>query len=131
MKPERFTFPSGLSISRIVTGLWQIADMEKSGKKLDIVQAAASLKAYAEAGYNTFDMADHYGSAEEIAGKLLTDSPHVDATIMTKWCPEPGPMTRDIVHQGVQERLDRLRSKHIDLLQFHWWSYDHPGYIDA
>lgn len=40
-------------------------------------------------------------------------------------------MTSDVVRTGVQERLDRLGVAQIDLLQFHWWQYEHPGYLDA
>ena len=58
----------GLRISRVVTGLWQIADMERDDKSVDLDAAAQSMKAYTDAGLTTFDMADHYGSSEEIAG---------------------------------------------------------------
>ena len=40
-------------------------------------------------------------------------------------------MTRDIVRRGVQERLDRLGVSSVDLLQFHWWSFEHPAWLDA
>jgi aryl-alcohol dehydrogenase-like predicted oxidoreductase/enamine deaminase RidA (YjgF/YER057c/UK114 family) len=53
------------------------------------------------------------------------------ATAFTKWCPLPGPMTPEIVHEGVQQRLERLGVRRVDLLQFHWWQYRHPGYLDA
>ena len=57
-----------LTISRVITGLWQIADMERSGNKLELTNLAKAMLPYAEAGLTTFDMADHYGSAEDIAG---------------------------------------------------------------
>ena len=40
-------------------------------------------------------------------------------------------MTPDIVRAGVQERLDRLGVDSIDLLQFHWWTFEHPAWLDA
>ena len=40
-------------------------------------------------------------------------------------------MTRDVVRRGVQERLDRLGVACVDLLQFHWWSFEHPAWLDA
>ena len=77
-------------------------------------------------------MADHYGSAELIAGRLLARySAERRPLAFTKWCPPPGPMTADVVRAGVQERLDRLGVKAIDLLQFHWWSFEHPAWLDA
>ena len=40
-------------------------------------------------------------------------------------------MTREVVRAGVQERLDRLGVSKVDLLQFHWWSFEHPAWLDA
>ncbi len=41
MKPDRKDLAPGLSISRILTGLWQVADQEKDGVTLDPVAGAA------------------------------------------------------------------------------------------
>lgn len=68
MSIEKYKLAPGLEISRAVTGLWQIADMEKNGNTLDPIATSAFMAPYADAGLNTFDMADHYGSAELIAG---------------------------------------------------------------
>ncbi|KAF4531037.1 hypothetical protein B566_EDAN019042 [Ephemera danica] len=35
------------------------------------------------------------------------------------------------VRAGVQRSRERLGVACIDLLQFHWWQYTHPGYLDA
>ena len=40
-------------------------------------------------------------------------------------------MTPAIVRAGVQERLDRLGVERVDLLQLHWWSFEHPAWLDA
>ena len=130
-KPARTLLAPGLEISRMVTGLWQVADMERAGTLLDPVRGAEAMAAYVAAGFDTFDMADHYGSAEVITGELLSGARPVAARAFTKWCPPPGPMTAATVRAGVQRSLDRLRVPCIDLLQFHWWTFDHPGYIDA
>ncbi|TRL42675.1 aldo/keto reductase [Rhizobium straminoryzae] len=132
-RPERTLLAPGLEISRLVCGLWQVADIEKDGTTIDPEQGADALEAYTRAGFDTFDMADHYGSAEIITGHLLkrfaagSGKPRA----FTKWCPEPGPMTRDIVRRGVEERLQRLGVDKIDLLQFHWWTFEHPAWLDA
>ena len=34
-RPERRELAAGLEISRVVTGLWQVADMERDGGPLD------------------------------------------------------------------------------------------------
>ena len=131
VRPPRTLLAPGLEISRLVTGLWQVADMERSGTLLDPVRGAAQLAAYAAQGFDTFDMADHYGSAEVITGTLLASHAQPGVRAFTKWCPPPGAMNAAVVRAGVQRSLDRLQTPCIDLLQFHWWTFDHPGYIDA
>jgi aryl-alcohol dehydrogenase-like predicted oxidoreductase/enamine deaminase RidA (YjgF/YER057c/UK114 family) len=131
VRPERTLLAPGLEIARIVTGLWQVADMERGGQLLDPYKAAADMAEYADAGLDTFDMADHYGSAEEITGMLIAARTHPQVRAFTKWCPPPGPMTAEVVRAGVQRSLKRLKTDCIDLLQFHWWSFDHSAYIDA
>ena len=131
-RPPRTTLPGGTDISRLVVGLWQVADIEKSGTALDPERAADDLAGYAGAGFDSFDMADHYGSAEIITAALLRRYPAGgQPTAFTKWCPPPGPMTAAIVRAGVQDRLLRLGVDRVDLLQFHWWTYQHPAWLDA
>lgn len=131
-RPDRIRLTPDLEISRLVCGLWQVADIEKNGETIDPQTGADALAAYAKAGFDTFDMADHYGSAEIITGRLLARFEGADRPrAFTKWCPEPGPMTREIVRRGVEERLERLNVSKIDLLQFHWWTFEHPAWLDA
>jgi aryl-alcohol dehydrogenase-like predicted oxidoreductase/enamine deaminase RidA (YjgF/YER057c/UK114 family) len=126
---ETIRFADDLEMSRILTGLWQVADQERHGP-LDLATAAQDLAAYAAAGFSTFDMADHYGSAELIAGRVLA-SARPRPLAFTKWCPEPGPMTAEIVRAGVDERRRRLGVATVDLLQLHWWTFEHPAWLDA
>lgn len=133
-RPERALLAPGLEIARVATGLWQVADQERGGTLLDPVVAAGHLAQYAAAGFDTFDMADHYGSAEVITGELLNSAagrsmPAIRA--FTKWCPPPGPMTPEGVRAGVMRSLERMRTSRIDLLQFHWWTFEHPQWLDA
>ncbi|MEE2774295.1 MAG: aldo/keto reductase [Pseudomonadota bacterium] len=122
-----------LRISRILTGLWQVADIERRSGSIDRELGADQLQHYVNSGYNTFDMADHYGSSETIVGTLLKRREKLDyqPIICTKWCPKPGPMTRKVVRAGIEERLLRLGTSCIDLLQFHWWNFQHPAWLDA
>ncbi|WP_262298224.1 aldo/keto reductase [Microvirga sesbaniae] len=134
LRPDRTMLAPGLEISRVITGLWQVADMERDGHLLDRDTAAAAMADYARGGFDTFDMADHYGSAELITGRFLSlrAATHDQrAAAFTKWCPTPEPMTPDVVRAGIEERLERLGVSCVDLLQFHWWMFEHPGYIDA
>src|SRR6188472_2874615 len=92
MRPavERLALAPDLSISRVLTGLWQIADMEREGRALDPDATARALLPYVEAGITTFDMADHYGSAEIVASRL---GGPLSVQRFTKWVPKPGPLT--------------------------------------
>jgi aryl-alcohol dehydrogenase-like predicted oxidoreductase/enamine deaminase RidA (YjgF/YER057c/UK114 family) len=130
---ERIDLGGNLNLARLVCGLWQVADLEKDGTQIDPDRAADALEAYAKSGFDTFDMADHYGSAELIAGRLLSryGGGERRPIALTKWCPEPGSMTADVVRKGVGERLDRLGVEKVDLLQLHWWTFDHPAWLDA
>ena len=130
MTIERFALGTSLEPARALVGLWQVADLERSGP-LDLDAAAATLADYAAAGFDTFDMADHYGSAELIAGRVIANASATRPLAFTKWCPEPGPMTAQIVRAGVQDRLDRLGVEAVDLLQLHWWTFEHPAWLDA
>ena len=65
------------NIPKVIIGLWQIADMERSGNKLDVNETAKAMLNYYENGFTTFDMADHYGSSEEIAGYVKIGRAHV------------------------------------------------------
>lgn len=128
----RTRLAEGLEIPRILCGLWQVADIERSGTAIPPGRGADALQQYVEAGFTAFDMADHYGSAELLTGALLQRFPEGQRPrAFTKWCPEPGPMTAEVVRAGVRERLTRLGVKKIDLLQFHWWTFEHPAWLDA
>ncbi len=131
---QRITIGSELAISRVVTGLWQVADLERHGTRLDPLQSARELAQYAAEGFDSFDMADHYGSAEEITGglsELLKAGQAPDFRAFTKWCPEPDVMTYETARAAVDQARQRMKVDRIDLMQFHWWMYEHPAYIDA
>ncbi|PJF08500.1 aldo/keto reductase [Pseudorhodobacter sp. MZDSW-24AT] len=132
--PPSTPLGQSVKIRRMITGLWQMADQERDGRALDLDAAAESLARYARAGFDTFDMADHYGSAECVAGmvhKAMRDAGETPPTILTKWCPPPGPMDAGTVRAGVERALDRLGLDCIDVMQFHWWRYEDQSYIDA
>lgn len=120
----------GLTISRVLTGLWQIADLERNGKNLDPVLTAKFMQPYIDAGLTTFDMADHYGSAEVIAGVFNKDRKQ-KAQMLTKWVPEPGKVSKETVRVNVEKALKRLQTDELDLLQYHAWSYPDPAWLDT
>jgi aryl-alcohol dehydrogenase-like predicted oxidoreductase/enamine deaminase RidA (YjgF/YER057c/UK114 family) len=119
-----------LQISKILTGLWQIADMERDGQELDLDATASAMQPYLDAGLTTFDMADHYGSAEIITGRFRAKVAGGRVQLLTKWVPEPGKNSREQVRTAVQRSLDRLQMQQIDLLQYHAWNYADARWLD-
>jgi aryl-alcohol dehydrogenase-like predicted oxidoreductase/enamine deaminase RidA (YjgF/YER057c/UK114 family) len=127
---DRIELAPGFEIARVLTGMWQVADMEREGATLDPDSGAREMERYARAGFTTFDMADHYGSSELIAGRF-NGRGNVPGELLTKWVPEPGPHTRDDVREAVERALHRMSTDVLDVLQFHAWSYADPGWIDC
>lgn len=121
-----------LVVSRVLTGLWQVADLERDGTPLDPDASSKALMPYVDAGLTSFDMADHYGSAEIIAGRLRRRlGSQRPVQLLTKWVPEPGPLTRADVTAAIDRACERLGVERLDLLQFHTWSYADPSWLDA
>ena len=128
---ERRNLAPDLAISRVLTGLWQLADMERNGRQLDIGRAAAAMRPYVEAGFTTFDMADHYGSAELVAGLFRSRAPEHSVQLLTKWVPKPGRVSKAEVRAAVERALTRLGVEAIDLLQYHAWNYADPSWLET
>lgn len=121
-----------LVISRLITGLWQVADSERQGNSLELDSMAKAMSAYANAGLTTFDMADHYGSAEDIAGIFLKRyAKEARLKMLTKWVPTPGAVSKRDVRSAIERSLKRLQVECLDLLQFHTWSYSDPSWLDC
>ena len=121
-----------LTIPRIVIGLWQIADMEKDGNILDPENASGHLNSYADNGFTAFDMADHYGSSEIIAGVFKNKYQLSDKiNLFTKWVPVPGKISKISTREAVERALIRMNQSQIDLMQFHAWHYQDSSWIDA
>ncbi|KAI9365397.1 Aldo/keto reductase [Zopfochytrium polystomum] len=117
--------------NRLLIGMWQLSSPAwGSAPKAEIL---ASLKRHYDAGYRTFDMADHYGNAELIFAEFQRALPIGSSAPLgfTKWCPSPGPMSRSIVEAAMRERISRMKTTSIDLIQFHWWEYSDRRYMDA
>ncbi len=120
-------------ISRIIKGGWQLAG---DHGPIDLEQADRDMTAFVEAGITTFDCADIYTGVEEMIGSFKGRHPGLAARaqIHTKFVPDLGSLERvdaAYVERIVDRSLQRLRTEQLDLVQFHWWDYSVPGYVDA
>ena len=128
-------FTPDLRICRILNGMWQVSGAHG---RIDPTAAVQNMFDYLDAGFTTWDLADHYGPAEDFIGEFrrqLVASRGQEALAgiqaFTKWVPRPGRMTRRVVEDNIARSLRRMDVETLDLLQFHWWEYDDPGYLDA
>jgi aryl-alcohol dehydrogenase-like predicted oxidoreductase/enamine deaminase RidA (YjgF/YER057c/UK114 family) len=128
-KPGTTKLSESLEVSQLIGGLWQIADMEREGSRVNINLAVEAMDAYVKNGITSFDMADHYGSAELIAG-AYGENYGTPAQFLTKWVPAPGGCTRSEVRDAVTLALSRMKTNRLDLLQYHAWNYADPSWID-
>jgi aryl-alcohol dehydrogenase-like predicted oxidoreductase len=124
-----------LTICRILNGMWQVAG---GHGYIDHELAMADMIGYYDAGFTTWDLADIYGPAEDFIGefkrRLLTHKGKEELDriqALTKWVPQPGRITRSIVKENIERSLRRMSASSLDLLQFHWWDYNNPYYMDA
>ncbi|EIM84488.1 Aldo/keto reductase [Stereum hirsutum FP-91666 SS1] len=128
--PEWETFQLGPFVApRLWIGLWQLSSTAWGSASASKIRQ--SMARHADQGYTAF--ADHYGSAEILFGQFQESLPPPKKVIGgTKWCvfkaTEP---TRAIVEAGVRERMTRMRTKSVDLLQLHWQNYADTGYLPA
>ncbi len=121
-----------LQISRIMLGMWQVSSVSW-GPYTSTGAIVKAMKQSFDQGFTTFDMADHYGSAELLFKSLNESIPAKEARPIgfTKWVPRPGPMSKEIVSAALQERSTRMGLAVIPCLQFHWWDYSDKRYLDA
>ncbi len=130
-----FQFTSDLRICRLLNGMWQVSGAHGA---IDPEAAIPAMFRYHDAGLTTWDLADHYGPAELFIGEFrrrLTAERGAAALdevqAFTKWVPRPGPMPLSLVREAVERSLQRMDASTLDLLQFHWWDYRDPAYLDA
>jgi len=134
--PQRqLQFTNDLRIQRLLNGLWQVSGAHGA---IDPRQALPSMLALHAAGFTTWDLADHYGPAEDFIGEFRRQLTAArgpaaldEVQAFTKWVPPPARMTRPIVAEAIARSRRRMDTESLDLLQFHWWDYANEQYLAA
>lgn len=126
---ERVELQDGLSLSRIVYGMWRLGDDPDTSAE----HVRAKIEACLEQGITTLDQADIYGDymAEEILGRALTPDLRDRVEIVTK-CDIVAPAgrysdapvkyydtTRKHILASVEHSLRLLKIDQIDLMLIH------------
>jgi len=124
-----------LEICRILNGMWQVAG---GHGYIDHENAVEDMMKYHDAGLISWDLADIYGPAEDLIGEfrrrvleLRGNCELEKVQALTKWVPRPEKIIPSAVSENIKRSLNRMNCGAIDLLQFHWWDYNVPYYMDA
>src|SRR6266545_538684 len=83
-------------ICRILNGMWQVSGAHG---RIEPAAAVQTMLAHHNAGFTTWDLADHYGPAEDFVGQFrrtINETRRAGALgeieAFTKWVPDPGPL---------------------------------------
>ena len=129
----------GYTISPLIVGGWQLS----SGHRQDAVDETAlfaDLERMVRAGWTTFDCADIYTGVEERFGRFQERfapafrADGIELQFHTKYVPDLDDLAaldRSAVERIIDRSLRRLRLERLDLVQFSWWDYAIPGYVEV
>jgi aryl-alcohol dehydrogenase-like predicted oxidoreductase len=129
----RFSLPGGYSISRIIKGGWHLAGGHGA---VDPDQAQRDMAIFVDAGITTFDCADIYTGVELLIGGFRRAySAHAKRVqIHTKFVPDLSDLEsvdRVYVESIIDRSLTRLAQERLDLVQFHWWDFTIPRFVET
>ncbi len=133
---ERFSIAPGFTISRIVKGGWQLSQGHSQDYREDPVEG---MFAFAEKGVTAFDCADIYTGVEELIGAFLAArrqrmGNHKDIQVLTKFVPDYDVLSainKAYVERIIDRSLRRLGVERLDMVQFSWWTYTIPGWVET
>ena len=135
---QRIQLAPGYEISRVIRGGWQLAGGHGAVRSDDPI---ADMIAFADAGITTFDCADIYTGVEELIGRfrlryreLRVQGALDRIRVHTKFVPDLEVLpriTKAYVEGVIDQSLRRLNLECLDLVQFHWWDYDAPRWLEA
>jgi aryl-alcohol dehydrogenase-like predicted oxidoreductase len=129
----RLALAPDYEISRLIKGGWHLAG---GHGEVDPAAATRDMARFVDAGITTFDCADIYTGVEELIGRFRREYPDHARRIRvhTKFVPDLDRLaTLDAAYvAGIIDRsLARLGLERLDLVQFHWWDYATPRYVEV
>jgi aryl-alcohol dehydrogenase-like predicted oxidoreductase len=99
------------------------------------------MRAFVEAGITTFDCADIYTGVEDLIGQFLRLEKDSFASgnlppvqIHTKYVPDYdvlGTIKKSDTESIIDRSLKRLGVEQLDLVQFAWWDYQFPRFVET
>lgn len=120
---------TGLEITRLGFGAMEIRGVPR-GRDVTPKQADTILNSVLDSGINYIDTSIDYGLSEEFIGKFISHRRdefvlatkcgcHVGAPTAPAGQPSPHVFTRANVVAGVEQSLRRMKTDHLDVVQFH------------
>ena len=140
LSPQQVQLTQDYTIPRIIVGAWQFS-AGHNVNPTSAENAMETLTAYADAGCSAFDCADIYTGVEELLGEFLRRyktrigrREQSQIQIHTRYVPDRdalAQLSRAHTEQIIDRSLRRLGVDQLDLVQFSWWDYSIPGYVDC
>jgi aryl-alcohol dehydrogenase-like predicted oxidoreductase len=133
--PARFSLLDGYDFPRLINGGWQLS-AGHARQPLNRERVLQELEELVRSGLNAFDCADIYSGVEELLGELrrrLRPS-GLDIQVHTKFVPDRSSLAsvnRRYVEGIINRSLQRLGTEQLDLVQYHWWDFSEPGWIET
>src|SRR5215510_4531021 len=127
--PTRTLGRTGLEVTMLGYGAMELRGAPR-GRDVTDKQAETILTAVLDAGINYIDTSIDYGVSEERIGRYIGDRRSeyylaskcgclVGAPAAPRGDRSPHVFTRDNVLKGVEQSLARMRTDHLDVVQFH------------
>ena len=131
---ETFALAPGYRCARIIRGGWQLAG---DHGPVERERAIGDMALFLNAGLDTVDGADIYTGVEEMYGafnrqRRAAGLPRIQ--VHTKFVPDYGDLAHvdaTYVRRIITRSLTRLGCEQLDLVQFHWWDYAVPRYVET
>lgn len=137
---NKLELSKGYTINRVINGCWQLSAEHCLKGQLDFEDAMKAFFELVSNGYTTFDCADIYTGVESFLGEFVTELSKTgyfsnnDIQIHTKYVPDISKLAEvdfGYTEKVIDRSLERLRRDHLDLVQFHWWDWEVPGYMET
>jgi aryl-alcohol dehydrogenase-like predicted oxidoreductase len=135
---QRLALAPGYEISRVIRGGWQLSSGHGESRSDDPV---GDMVAFADAGITTFDCADIYTGVEDLIGRFRLRYRELRGAealrrirVHTKCVPDLTRLhsvTRPYIEDIIDTSLRRLQLERLDLVQFHWWDYTAPRWLEV
>lgn len=135
---KRIELQPGYTISRVIKGGWHLAGGHGN---ISEEQALVDMHHFVKAGITTFDCADIYTGVEELIGKFrkkyedeFRSGELSPIQVHTKYVPDYNALAtlrKEDTIRIIDRSLKRLGVEQLDLVQFAWWDYQFPKYLET